>query len=108
MDDRIIKMKGTIMNRPNFGLGEEEKNVYATSYGWIHLKKNGTWELLASAKNLTQNNPTQIEMSAVSKTSVEKVSLNQLEAELSVVRRAIAEIDKRIAKELQKDKGDLA
>lgn len=107
MDAYCIEMKGINMTRPNFGLGEEEKNVYATSYGWIHLKKNGTWELLASSKNLIQNNQTQIEMSAVSKTSVEKVSLNQLEAELSVVRRAIAEIDKRIAKELQKDKGDL-
>lgn len=93
------------MKKPNFGLGEEEKNVYATSHGWIHLKKNGTWELLASSKYLT---PTQIEMSTMTKTSTEKVSLNQLEAELSVIRRAIAEIDKRIAKELQKDKGDQA
>ena len=92
------------MIKPNFGLGEEEKNVYATSYGWIHIKKNGTWELLASQKNLLSSafhRPNEIEMTVV-KTSAEKSSLNQLEAELSVVRRAIAEIDKRLAKESQK------
>lgn len=98
------------MNRPNFGLGEEEKNVYATSFGWVHIKKNGTWELLTASKSLLsksfEDQKSSIEIAAIepSAVSTEKASLNQIEAELSVVRRAIAEIDKRIAKELQKNK----